>query len=64
MENVNEYSKSIGLGTTFRNILWKNDKTINFFDDFLYFSKNYVKLFLKWFINKNSVNEHHKISVK
>ena len=39
MEKVNGYSKSIGLGTTIRNILWKNDKAINFFDDFLYFLK-------------------------
>ena len=29
--------KGIGVGTTFRNILWENDKTINFFDSFLYF---------------------------
>ena len=27
----------IQLGTIFRNILYKNDKTINFYDNFLYF---------------------------
>ena len=27
----------IGLGTNFINILWENDKTINFVDSFLYF---------------------------
>ena len=31
MENVNECLKDIGLGTIFRNILWKNDKAINYF---------------------------------
>ena len=34
MRNVNECSKSIGLKTIFRNILWKNDKTINFLTTF------------------------------
>ena len=29
--------KGIGVGTTFRNILWENDKTINFFDSFFIF---------------------------
>ena len=37
MENVNECSKGIGLGTIFKNILHENDKTINFVDNFLYF---------------------------
>ena len=32
---------AIGLGTIFKNNLLKNDKTINYFDNFLYFS-------LKW----------------
>ena len=31
MRNVNKWLKDIGLGTIFRNILWKNDKAINFF---------------------------------
>ena len=39
-------------------------KQLIFLMTFYIFQKNYVKLFLKWFINKNSVNEHHKISVK
>ena len=38
MENVNEYPKGISLGTIFKNILWKNDKIINYVDSFLYFS--------------------------
>ena len=29
--------KGIGLETIFKNILWKNDQTINFIDNFLYF---------------------------
>ena len=37
MENVNECPKGISLGTIFKNILWENDKTINLFDNFLYF---------------------------
>ena len=36
--NVNEYSKNIDLKIIFRNILWKNDKVINFSYSFLYFS--------------------------
>ena len=35
--NVNGYPKGIGLRTIFRNILWENDKAINFSDNFLYF---------------------------
>ena len=34
----NALIKSIGLRTIFKNILWKNDKVINFVDSFLYFS--------------------------
>ena len=40
--NVKECSKGIGLEIIFRNILWKNDKTINFVDIFYIFHKNYV----------------------
>ena len=40
MRNVKESLKGIDLATIFRNILWKNDKVINFFDNFLYFSQN------------------------
>ena len=38
MENVNECLKDIGLETIFRNILWENNKAINFIDSFIYFS--------------------------
>jgi len=38
MENVNECPKGIGLGTIFKNILWENDKTIDYVNSFLYFS--------------------------
>ena len=37
MRNVNKCLKDINLRIIFRNILWKNDKTINFVDNFLYF---------------------------
>ena len=37
MRNVKESLKGIDLATIFRNILWKNDKVINFVDSFLYF---------------------------
>ena len=37
MENVNECPKGISLRTIFKNILLKNDKTINVVDNFLYF---------------------------
>jgi len=36
--NVNKCPKDIDLGTIFRNILWENDKTINYVDNLLYFS--------------------------
>ena len=35
--NVNECLKDISLGNIFKNILWKNDKIINYVDIFLYF---------------------------
>ena len=38
MGNINGCLKGIDLETIFRNILWKNDKAIHFFDSFLYFS--------------------------
>ena len=34
--NVNEYLNGIGLGTILRNILWENDKVINFSDIYIY----------------------------
>ena len=34
--NVNEYLKGIGLETILRNILWENDKVINFSDIYIY----------------------------
>ena len=37
MEKVNECPKSISLRIIFKNILLKNDKTINVVDNFLYF---------------------------
>ena len=37
-ENVNEYSKSIGLRNIFRNFLWENNKAINFLWQFFYIS--------------------------
>ena len=37
MEKVNECPKGISLRTIFKNILLKNDKTINVVDNFLYF---------------------------
>ena len=37
MRNVNEWPKSIGLWTIFKNILYENNKVINFIDNFLYF---------------------------
>ena len=37
MEKLMDTQKDIGLGAIFENNLWKNDKTINFFDGFLYF---------------------------
>ena len=37
MRNVNKWLKDIGLGTIFRNILWENNKIINYVDIFLYF---------------------------
>ena len=38
MGNVKKWPKSIGLRVIFNNILWENVKTINFIDNFLYFS--------------------------
>ena len=34
--NVNEYFNGIGLETILRNILWENDKVINFSDIYIY----------------------------
>ena len=35
--NDNKYFKDIGLGNILKNILWENDKIINFSNNFLYF---------------------------
>ena len=43
-KNVNRYSKCIGLETIFKNILRKNDKIINFVNNFLYFLSKWYKL--------------------
>ena len=39
------------LGTIFINILWQNDKEINFLTAFYIFHESGVKTFLKWFNN-------------
>ena len=39
MINVNKCPTDISLRIIFKNILWKNDKTINFVDNFLYFTR-------------------------
>ena len=48
MGNVN---RCLSLGTIFINILWENDKEINFLMAFYIFHESGVKTFLKWFIN-------------
>ena len=47
MENVNKSPVGIGLKNIFRNILWENNKIINFFDNFFIFifHENSVKNF-------------------
>lgn len=38
MKNVNECPKDINLEIIFKKNLWKNDKVIDYVDNFLYFS--------------------------
>ena len=46
-KNVNECHKGIGLETIFKNILSKDDKTINFSNSFfIFFLKVEIKTFL------------------
>ena len=61
-ENVKECPKSIGLRIIFKNILWENDKAINFIDNF-YFYIFLIKVIskLSWYdllriVLKTSIN--------
>ena len=47
MGKINGIYKNIGLENIFKNILWGNDKTINFFDGFLYFPRKLLRNFSK-----------------
>ena len=51
-KKVNGYSKNISLRNIFRIFLWEEKKVTEIFDNLLYYSWNYIKIFIKWSINK------------